>query len=44
MKLVKKVHWNVVSHEGKHKLLYNKDENIILYNEYMVKLKLGFKE
>jgi len=30
--------WNVVSHEGKQKILYNNDENIILCNEYMVKI------
>jgi len=38
MKLVINVSWNVVSHEGKHKILYNDDENTVLYNEYMVKI------
>jgi len=28
--------WNIISHEEKHKILYNNDENIVLYNEYMV--------
>jgi len=36
MNLVKKVPWNAVSHEGKHKILYNNDENTILYDEYIV--------
>ena len=27
---------NAVSHEEKYKILYNDDENAILYNEYMV--------
>ena len=28
------VPWNAVPHEGKHKILYNNDENIVLHNEY----------
>ena len=43
MKLVMNVSWNTVSLEEKHKLLYNNDENTILYNEYMMKLKLDLK-
>jgi len=38
MKLMMNVSLNTVSHEGKHKILYNNDENTILYNEYMVKI------
>jgi len=33
-----------MSREEKHKILYNNDENAILYDEYMVKLKFGFNE
>ena len=29
---------NLVSHEEKHKILYNNDKNTILYNEYMMKI------
>ena len=36
MKLVIKVCWNSVSHEGKHKILWSNDKNAILYNEYTV--------
>jgi len=32
------VSWNALPHEGKRKILYNNDENTILYNEYMVKI------
>ena len=38
MKLVINVPWNIVSHERKQKILYDNDENIVLYNEYMVKI------
>jgi len=38
MKLVMNIPWNIVSHEGKHKLLYLIDETIVLYNEYMMKM------
>ena len=29
---------NALPHEVKHKILYNNDENAILYDEYMVKI------
>ena len=34
MKLVTKVHWNVVPLEGKHKIPYNNNKYTLLYNEY----------
>jgi len=38
MNLVIKISWNVVSYEGKYKILYNDDENTVLYNEYMTNI------
>jgi len=38
MKLTINIPWNTMSHEEKQKILYNNYENIILYNEYMVKI------
>ena len=30
--------WNIMSHEGKHKILYVIDEKTILYDEYMMRM------
>ena len=38
MKSVMNIHWNTLPYEGKNKILYNNDENTILYNEYMMKI------
>ena len=38
MKLMMNVPWNIPSNEGKHKILYNNNENALLYDKYMVKI------
>ena len=38
MKLVMNVALNALPHEEKHKILYNNNENAVLYNEYIVKI------
>ena len=38
MKLAMNKPRNALPHEGKHKILYINDENIVLYNEYMMKI------
>jgi len=40
MKLVMNVFWNPKSRERKFKVLYNNDENVVLYNKYMIKMKI----